>query len=94
MKIRLSLAVAAAAIAMSMSAMPAAAAPINMLEALKSGVATAPLVEKTHGWHGYCAWGAYGLHRHVPGYGRVSCRNRLIRRCWRNKWGIRVCRWR
>ncbi|MDX2289814.1 MAG: hypothetical protein NW217_13455 [Hyphomicrobiaceae bacterium] len=52
------------------------------------------LVVKTHGWHGACAWGRAGPHRHIRGYGRVPCgRPNFGNRCriWRHecadRWG-------
>jgi hypothetical protein len=89
-KVRLILAGAVTALGMSLSS--AQAAPIGVLnEGLLA--AGGSLVEKTHGWHPYCAWGPVRYHRHVPGYGNVPCYRGPSPRCraWRHRcaerWG-------
>ncbi len=60
------------------------------LGALKSvGAAQSSAVEKA-AWGSRCRWGIGGYHKWVPGVGRVQC---TARKCWRNSWGIRRCRW-
>ncbi|WP_409561651.1 hypothetical protein RLW55_04715 [Hyphomicrobium sp. B1] len=46
-------------------------------------------VQKVGYWN-RCRWGIGGYHKWVPGVGRVQC---TARKCWRNSWGIRRCRW-
>ncbi|MBS0238831.1 MAG: hypothetical protein JSS54_03045 [Proteobacteria bacterium] len=48
-----------------------------------------PMAEKTAFRHG-CWWGPGGYHKWVPGVGRVQC---TAKKCWRNRWGVRRCRW-
>jgi hypothetical protein len=66
------------------------AATIGPLGGLKSAGVVQSNVEKVHGWHRTCRRGLNGYHRHVPGVGRIQC---TARKCWRNRWGIRRCRW-
>ncbi len=47
-------------------------------------------VVQTAGYWSRCRWGIGGYHKWVPGIGRVQC---TARKCWRNSWGIRRCRW-
>jgi hypothetical protein len=65
-------------------------ATTGSLGALKAVGLQQSNVQKTHGWHRTCRWGIGGYHKHVPGIGRVQC---TARKCWRNSWGIRRCRW-
>ncbi|MCB1485459.1 MAG: hypothetical protein KDJ17_11265 [Hyphomicrobiaceae bacterium] len=87
--IALGAAALAAAIAVS-AIVPATAAPSGSLGVMKSISAEQTMVSKTHGWHRTCRRGFTDVHRHVPGVGRVACTSR---RCWKNKWGVRRCRW-
>jgi hypothetical protein len=47
------------------------------------------MVQKA-GYLNRCRWGIGGYHKWVQGVGRVQC---TARKCWRNSWGIRRCRW-
>ena len=90
---KLALAIAGAALAAGLSMSSAQAAP-GGLAPLK-GVTTSSdtLVQKTHGWHSYCATSRRGWrHRHVR-RGTVSCgpRWRKTRHCYFNRRGVRVC---
>lgn len=82
--------IAGAVIAVGMSLSSAQAAPIGPQGVLAAG---GSLVEKTHGWHHYCAWGPVRYHRHVRGYGNVPCYRGPAPRCrgWRHecasRWG-------
>lgn len=58
--------------------------------ALKNVGVAQSTVQKTHGWHRTCRRGLNGYHKHVPGVGRIQC---TARKCWRNSWGVRRCRW-
>jgi hypothetical protein len=73
-----------AAVAATLAAfvLPANAAPLASLD--KPAVTSAPLVQKTHGWHYRCAWGPYRYHRHVEGVGNVPCYKPRYWRNWEN----------
>jgi hypothetical protein len=58
--------------AMGLSLSSAQAVPA--LKPVVSDKAANALVEKAHGWHGYCAWGPARFHRHIRGVGNVACR--------------------
>lgn len=47
----------------------ASAAPMTPVAPSDSGLV------KAHGWHFHCDWDRRGHHRHVPGVGRVPCRD-------------------
>jgi hypothetical protein len=80
-------ALAAGLLFVGMSGMAASAASLG---ALKDGASShATFVEKA-GWNSRCHWGIGGYHKWIPGVGRVQC---TARKCWRNSWGIRRCRW-
>lgn len=66
------------------------AATGTSLGALKGSVSTQSSAVETVGWNSRCHWGIGGYHKWIPGVGRVQC---TARRCWRNSWGIRRCRW-
>ncbi|MGQ0457647.1 MAG: hypothetical protein ACT4OU_11355 [Hyphomicrobium sp.] len=70
---------AAAGLAMLTLAGTAQAAPAP--GGLKGAIAAeAQLVQKTHGFHRYCAWGPRGYHRHNRWGQRISCRRPWKRR--------------
>ncbi len=86
----LPLAAAVLAAGLLFTTMPGMATTGVSLGALKSvGATQSSAVEKT-AWGSRCRWGFGGYHKWVPGVGRVRC---TARKCWRNSWGIRRCRW-
>lgn len=97
---RFILAMAGAALGVGLAVSTARAAPAGAgLAPLQEAIGSGNLVEKTHGWHRYCArWPGRGWwHRHVR-RGFVSCRprwrSRPYRYCYTNRRGVRVCVWR
>jgi hypothetical protein len=69
---------------------PGIAAPSTALNAVKAApLAERSIVQKAGYWN-RCRWGIGGYHKWVPGVGRIQC---TARKCWRNSWGIRRCRW-
>ncbi len=91
------LSIAGAALMFGLAMAPAQAAP-GGLAPLGSVVNSDSLVQKTHGWHGYCTRDRRGWsHRHVRGR-TVSCGRHVRPRHWRggrycyfNRRGVRVC---
>lgn len=86
---KLTISAAVVAGSLMLAAVPASAAPGANLGGL-TGLSQESLVEKTHGWHRTCMWGLGGWHKHVRGVGRVQC---TTRKCWRNRFGVKRCRW-
>lgn len=88
---KLSLALAALAFclfAAPLTATPAAAAPaattVDMMRALE-GAAASPVEQVRHRrWHRHHRW-------HRRHFWRPHCG--IVKRCWRNRWGERRCRW-
>ncbi|MBS0235125.1 MAG: hypothetical protein JSR99_16785 [Proteobacteria bacterium] len=66
------------------------AASGTSLGALKDATSLRGTSVTTVGWNSRCHWGIGGYHKWIPGVGRVQC---TARRCWRNSWGVRRCRW-
>jgi hypothetical protein len=88
MTFRLSLAAATLAAGVVLASMPATAATSSSFTSLKAiGAAQSSIIEKTAG---RCWWGFGGWHKWVPGVGRVQCTSH---KCWKNRWGIRRCKW-
>ncbi|MFT3732783.1 MAG: hypothetical protein QM780_15405 [Hyphomicrobium sp.] len=85
---KLSIVAAALAAGMVLAGTAGMAATGASLGQLK-GVAASSIVEKA-GWNSRCHWGIGGYHKWIPGVGRVQC---TARKCWRNSWGVRRCRW-
>ncbi len=87
---RLSFAAAAISVGVLLASTSGMATTGASFGALKGAGATqSSAVEKT-AWANRCRWGIGGYHKWVPGVGRVQC---TARKCWRNSWGIRRCRW-
>lgn len=87
--IRFALGAAVMAVA-ALASLSATAAPQGALGSIKPVAGEQSLIEQAHGWHRSCRRGFTDVHRHIRGVGRVSC---TTRRCWKNKWGFRRCRW-
>jgi hypothetical protein len=87
---KLSFAAAAIAAGLLFASASGMATTNTSVGAVKSvAAAQASIVDKA-GWRNTCRWGIGGYHKWVPGVGRVQC---TARKCWRNSWGIRRCRW-
>ncbi len=80
-------ALAAGLLLVSAPGMATTAGSLGVLKGV--GAVQSSAVDKT-AWGSRCRWGFGGYHKWVPGVGRVQC---TARKCWRNSWGIRRCRW-
>jgi len=91
MSFKLSLAAASLSAGLLIAAIPSLAAGTSSIAALKDTAAAQPSgVLKTLWGSEKCHWGIGGYHKYVPGVGRIQC---TARKCWKNSFGFRRCKW-